>query len=125
MSIQQAMNSMLFSAQVGAGLYAHSPAGQKQAKLQNLETQEKKLNKTLAIETEAAELDETLTGPIEKVYYEGTKKLENLARERYGLDPSEKGYKNLLDRISEKQYAKQAWEDRKKILKENKRGGKK
>ena len=31
MSIQQVMNNMLMSAQIGAGLYAHSPSGQKQA----------------------------------------------------------------------------------------------
>jgi hypothetical protein len=47
MTIQQSINQMLYTGTVAAGLYAHSPEGQKQAKIRGLERDIKTYNKAI------------------------------------------------------------------------------
>lgn len=48
MSIQQSLNQMLMTAQIGAGFYAHSPEGQRQAQIKQLEKEQSLLDKKVA-----------------------------------------------------------------------------
>lgn len=73
-SIQQSINQMLYTGTVGAGLYAHSPAGQKQAKIKSLEKNVKTYNK---------KIEEGLGSNVDY------QKRAELASELFNLDPSE------------------------------------
>ena len=48
-SIQQSFNQMLMSAQIGAGLYAHSPAGQEAAEVRKLKKNNPKIEKQIEL----------------------------------------------------------------------------
>lgn len=93
MTIQQSINQMLYTGTVAAGLFAHSPEGQKQAKLRGLEAEEKILSK------KAGHLLEE--GFSE---YQGIEEAEKLAgrkvdiaKEKYALAPSEARFKAMRD----------------------------
>ena len=73
-SIQQSINQMLYTGTVGAGLYAHSPEGQKQAKIRGLEKNIKTYNK---------KIDEGLASNVDY------QKRAAVASELVDLDPSE------------------------------------
>ena len=93
MTIQQSINQMLYTGTVAAGLYAHSPEGQKQAKLRGLEAEEKILSKK--------------TGHLREEgfsEYQGIEEAEKLAgrkvdiaKEKYALAPSEARFKAMRD----------------------------
>lgn len=48
MSIQQSLNQMLMTAQIGAGFYAHSPEGQRKAQIKQLEKEQSLLDKKVS-----------------------------------------------------------------------------
>jgi chromosome segregation ATPase len=73
-NIQQSLNQMLYTGTVAAGLYAHSPAGQTQAKIRGLERNIKVYNK--AIESHTASSTEY-------------QKRAEAASQLYELDPSQ------------------------------------
>lgn len=119
MSIQQAMNNMLFSAQVGAGLYAQSPAAKTQAKIKGKEKAIEAEKIKADVETGAHEGDENAT--FEKTYFARTKKIAKLEEEMFELNPTEKRYQSYLTAVKEKEQAKTAYKDRVKFLKEQKK----
>lgn len=121
MSIQQAFNNILMSAQIGAGLYAHSPAGQTTAEIRKVKKAIKAENIKADIETEIHE--DADDGFLEKTYASRTQNIANLKQRLFELNPTEKGYQNYLKAIKEKQFAQEAYNQRKELLKS--RGGKK
>lgn len=93
MTIQQSINQMLYTGTVAAGLYAHSPEGQKQAKLRGLKAEEKILSKKTGhlLEEDFSE-------------YQGIEEAEKLAerkvdivKEKYALAPSKARFKAMRD----------------------------
>lgn len=112
MSIQQATNSVLFSAQVGAGLYAHSPAGKAQA-------EDKKLSQDIKIEKEQ---EQTALNNIKKLGMEQfdpkvqklkqtiqettAEKISALEGARYRNLPSKEAAQRLDEAVKRKQALK-------------------
>ena len=121
MSIQQAFNNMLMSAQVATGFYAHSPAGKKQAEIRQVKQAIKAENIKADVETATHEADEGIA--FEKAYASRTQNIANLKQRLFELNPTEKSYQSYLKAVEEKEQAKAMYKDRKKILKE--KGGKK
>lgn len=100
-SIQQSVNQALTSAQIGAGLYAHTPMGRKMAALQELKREEKDINKRIEIEGKTLEYADAKT---DRVFDDYTRHLEGLAKigkKRYKLDPSEAAYESMTKREEE------------------------
>lgn len=130
-SIQQAMNQMLATAGVGAGLYAHSPEGQRQAKIQegireikgiqiSAENQKKawaehypKITKNMPYYTEVRFHEIDVNAADETV---------KAAQKLVEVDPSVKSYNRLYEAVSRKFQLTEAWEERLELLKT---GGKK
>lgn len=87
-SIQQAMNQMLATAGVAAGLYAHSPEGQRKAQIKQTEAAYNKVN----------DIYDTWAGPLDAAETEIYEKIQQTQLERskklYELDPSEERFKN-------------------------------
>lgn len=77
-SIQQSINQALYSTQIGAGLYAHSPEGQKQAKIRALSDRIKSIEKKALIEGE---------GDISSKAYE---KMGELEEQKLEISPKQK-----------------------------------
>lgn len=143
MSIQQAMNNMLFSAQVGAGLYAHSPAGKKQAEIRQLKADYEKTDKTYSDWGEPQEGEEHVSDIIVKQQTERAERLaaldptkENIARasemrSQYETQEVEdvfksaeaKALESLSSRINSLTERLKSFEERKSIIR--KKGGKK
>lgn len=91
MSIQQSINQMLMTAQVGAGFYAHSPSGQRQAEIKKLERNYKRVHE------KEDEWDEPFTPEGEPVQSHLREIQMNTAQRLYELDPSEERYRTLLN----------------------------
>ena len=145
MSIQQTLNSMLMSAQIGAGLYAHSPAGQKAAEIKQLKSNYEDLEKKYSNWGEAKPGQEHISDIIVKQQTERAEKLaalqptkENLERaaeirgqyETQEIDEAfqsaeTKALKSLSNKIGSLTERLQAFENRKSIIKKKSRGGKK
>lgn len=102
MNIQQSFNQALYQAQIGAGLYAHSPAGQERAELKAAERNaEKAGQKTTEAAIAAIRNEQDLSKSIfespigETIETFGAQELEN--REKLlKLDPSDKNYQAYL-----------------------------
>lgn len=91
-SIQQSLNQMLMSAQVGAGFYAHSPAAQQKMELK--QTKEA-LSKTLS----SREMQQDIDDPSEAATAEYRENLalgESLAKKLYSLEPTEENYRAVI-----------------------------
>ena len=84
-SIQQSFNQMLMSAQFGAGLYAHSPAGKRMAEVRDIGTEQKVLTKRALIEGE---------GDISPKTYE---KLGELEDKKFNLTGREKYFNKAVN----------------------------
>lgn len=119
MSIQQAMNNMLFSAQIGAGLYAQSPAVKNKTKIKEKETAIRAENRKADLETEALAGEVGKNKNFEKSYYARTKRIAKLHEEMFELNPTEKRYQSYLNAVKEKEEAKKQYKDRVKFLKEH------
>lgn len=92
-SIQQALNQMLQSAQIGVGLYAHTPEGQKRAEIAGLKKDIPKLEKMREQQAEA-DID---TEAANKAYGKILSAEEKAHERLYALDPNRKNYKAMLD----------------------------
>ena len=121
MSIQQAFNNMLMSAQVATGFYAHSPEGKKRAEVRQTKKAIRAAEGKADIAAAALEADEGIA--FEKEYTFRTKDIANLKQHLFELTPTEKSYQSYLKAVKEKEFAKELYKDRKKFLKE--KGGKK
>ena len=133
MSIQQAMNNMLFSVKVGAGLYAHSPAGNAQAEKHKLKATGEKLKREAGYQITGALKDLS----DDRVSKEDFEKIENkistyqnkekeIRQKSFEFDPSEKTYnalKSLEKRISQREASFKAVKERMGWLKANKAKG--
>lgn len=124
MSIQQAMNNMLFSAQVGAGLYAHSPAGQAQAEVKKLEKEksflkeeQQQVYKTLDEGIKKYPQDPFYSTMKAKAEASYTQKFEDIALRIHKQRPDTKSFESLKEAIANKNEKKQAFEKRKEALK--------
>lgn len=115
MSIQQSFNQMLYSGTVAAGLYAHSPQGQKAAKIRGLKQEEAALKKKADIEMEEAAYipDPKQSGDAtDRIYRKYTKDVANLKAKRYKLDPTEKAYQSYVSAVDEARYVDENFKDR-------------
>lgn len=101
-SIQQSFNQMLMSAQIGAGLYAQSPAGKEKAELRAAEKNaEKAGKKTTEAAIAAFKNEEDLNKSIfespigETIETFGAQEIQS--REKlFKLDPSDKNYQAYI-----------------------------
>lgn len=84
-SIQQSLNQMLMSAQIGAGFYANSPAGKRMAQVKDIETEQKVLTERALIEGE---------GDISPKNY---KKLGELEEKKFDLTGKEKYFNKAIE----------------------------
>lgn len=96
-SIQQSLNQMLFSAQIGAGLYAQSPQAQERLKIKKENKQEAIYKRTLEDYQKTHEYlsPEELPGKEEKYRQraeEAASGLAEIAQARYQRDPSEENW---------------------------------
>lgn len=143
MSIQQALNNMLMSAQIGAGFYAHSPAGKTQAEIKKLKTDYEQVNQLYPNWGEPKEGEEHTSDVIVKQQTERAEKLaslqptkENIARaseirsqyETQGIEDTfksaeTKALESLSNKINSLTERLKSFENRKSIIR--KRGGKK
>lgn len=95
MTIQNAVNQMLGSATIAAGLYAHSPAGKAAAKGRELKQKEKAENIKADIETGIAEESEN-PNAVTEVYASRARNIANIRKEQFENQPSEEGYRQYL-----------------------------
>jgi len=101
-NIQQSINQMLYQAQIGAGLYAHSPEGQRTAELRQLKKAAEEAGaKTTEAVTAAIKNEQNLNKSVfespvgETIETFGTQEVQN--REKlFKLDPSDKNYQAYL-----------------------------
>lgn len=91
-SIQQAFNQMLMSAQIGAGLYAHSPKAKQKQEIKNLEKQGQAIEKARDIQIEA-DVDSPEANAL---YKENLEQGSRVAQRLFELDPSKERYKNVI-----------------------------
>lgn len=99
-NIQQSLNQMLMSAQVGAGFYAHTPMGQRMGQLKELSRKEEKINKQIKVEGQE-EFIGSEWPTVAKNYGRQLGELTDIAKQRYELDPTEKAFQSLLSRQKE------------------------
>ena len=91
-SIQQSFNQMLSSAQFATGLYAHSPAGKKQAEISEIKRNLPKVEQARAQQSEA-----DLPGKAaEEAYKENLALGEKLSKRLYELQPTEENYRGMI-----------------------------
>lgn len=91
-SIQQSFNQMLMSAQLGAGLYSHTPAAKQKAELK--QTKEA-LTKTLA----SREMQENIDDPSAAATAEYRENLalgESLTKKQFALEPTAENYRAVI-----------------------------
>lgn len=121
-SIQQSFNQMLMSAQIGAGLYARSPAGQEAAEVRKLQKNAPKIQKQIELTgekvgPESSASDEAFT----EAFKAGTKQSKRL----FELRPTEENlaeYKETADVLEEWEDAlKSSQEKRQKTLADQKK----
>lgn len=145
MSIQQAMNNMLMTAQVGAGLYAHSPTGQKQAEYRKTKIDYQKAEAHEVDWREPGSGEETVSDLLAEQQAKRAEKMamlkptpENIKRaaeDREAYEASMEDYapkksaetqafQSLADKISALTEKLGAFEKRKSILKKRKGGNK-
>lgn len=138
MSIQQSINQMLALAAGGAGLYAHSPAGQKAAEIKNLERERDVLEKIIDrgenTQTElgrSADIAERLfqldpTDKRSETAIEARGKWESHPAAKKAIE-KEKNEKNaltsLLNRVDTIESRVSGFEKRKAILKKSRKKG--
>ena len=90
-SIQQSLNQMLMSAQVGAGFYAHTPAAKQKQEIKNLEKQSQAIERARDIQIEA-DID---TPEANAIYQENLEQGSRVAQRLFELDPSEQRYADV------------------------------
>lgn len=130
-SIQQAMNQMLMTAQWGAGFYAHSPAGQKQAKIRGLEKDIRTYNKAIDQGTASSKQYEQRAAAASQLYeLDPSQKRSDLEEEYIGerenkfpskpIQTDQEKLANAIDsltsRIGERNDQKQGFKDRIQLL---------
>jgi len=93
-SIQQSLNQMLMSAQLGAGLYAHTPAAKSKAEWKNLEKRDEAVQKQLDIVEPKVGVEPSEADPV---YTKAFKEQTDIARQKYELKPTEESYKEYTD----------------------------
>lgn len=118
-NIQQSFNQMLYTGTVAAGLYAHSPTGQKQAKIRGLEREEKILSKKIE---PLREKDFSEKQDIEEAEKLAERK-GDIKKEQYELAPSKARFKAMRDAekslkeyTAAKENQKEAYKIRKQLL---------
>lgn len=92
MTIQQSLNQMLMSAQIGAGLYKQTPEAKKRAELKGTK---KALTKTLA----SRELQQDVDDPseaAEATYRENLALGESLTKKLFELEPTQENYSAVI-----------------------------
>lgn len=102
MSVQQALNNILASGTVAAGLYAHSPEAQTQAKVKELHKERKNIE--AAIETAK---DFPSTSEANKLYSELYSRAVGVERELVATDPNKQNVRYLLSDLE----GAAEWED--------------
>jgi hypothetical protein len=107
-SIQQSFNQMLMSAQIGAGLYAHSPAAKQKQEIKNLEKQSQAIEKARDIQIEA-DVD---TPEANALYQENLEQGSRIAQRLFELDPSKQRYENVRAEREGKEEFEQIMEQR-------------
>lgn len=90
MTIQNAVNQILGSATIGAGLYAHSPTGKAKAETRDLTKAYE------AAETHRKEWEEPLAGE-EAIAETFTRKQAERAQRLYELNPTEANYERAAE----------------------------
>lgn len=101
-SIQQSFNQMLMSAQIGAGLYAHSPAGQEAAEVRKLQRTEPKIQKQ--IELAGEKIGPESSAESEKAFTEVFKTSVQQSKRLFELRPTEKNlaeYQQMSEALEE------------------------
>ena len=104
-SIQQSFNQMLMSAQIGAGLYAHSSVGKEAAEVKKLKKDMPKIEKQMEltgdnIEPESSESED-------QAFTEALKKNTEQAKRLFELRPTEKNFKDYKEMSETLEY----WEE--------------
>ena len=120
MSIQQALNNMLFTAQVGAGLYAHSPAGKEKTEYRQLEKAYQKTEGTYSQWAEPTTEEEI------EIYEDKAQVQADIAAKMYSIRPTlenYKRYKETLGGLTEKIESKKSQKEELKNRKENLKRG--
>lgn len=111
MSIQQSFNQMLYSGTIAAGLVAHSPAGQKAAKIRDLKQQEAALQQQYDIESSETEFHPDPDVNL-RVHKKFTKELANLKAQQYKLNPTKKAYNSYVKAVDEARALDSSFKDR-------------
>lgn len=113
-SIQQAMNQMLATAGVGAGLYAHSPEGQERAHFKQLGKEEKGLRLQSDTLSEALEVAETAAEAkkVEKAIAKTEASIADVREKRFKLKPSEKALRSYEEQVQNVRDFKGSFKDR-------------
>lgn len=115
-SIQQSFNQMLYTGTVGAGLYAHSPEGQRMAKVKELSTEQKVLTKKALIEQEGdlTPANYEKLGELEdkKFNLTGREKYANKAKEYYmkEIDAEESLQRRAMERLNQDEGLKERFD---------------
>lgn len=105
MSLQSAWNQALYSATIGAGLYAHSEAGKAAGEIRQIKKQQPKTSAQL----ESIEKDITAEPnvAVDKPYTEAYKKQVAENKRLFELDPTEETFKEY----KESQEVLEGWEE--------------
>lgn len=112
MSIQQATNNVLFSAQVGAGLYAHSPAGKAKIEDARLASEIKKTKTTEEFaldkikELGMEQFDPSIQKAKQIVQEQFATTVEKLEGARFRNLPSKEAEQRLAQAVERKQALK-------------------
>lgn len=103
-SIQQSFNQILMSAQIGAGLYAHSPVGKEAAEVRKLKRDMPKIEKQIELTGEkvGAEPSES-----DKHFTEAFKAGKEQSKRLFELRPTEKNLKEYKEMSEALEY----WEE--------------
>ena len=92
MTIQQSLNQMLMSAQIGAGLYKQTPEAKKRTELKETK---KALTRTLASRELQQEKDDP-SEAAEKAYKENLALGESLTKKLFELEPTQENYSAVI-----------------------------
>lgn len=112
-SIQQSFNQMLMSAQIGAGLYAHSPAGKQQAEIRSIKRNAPKIAKQ--VEYASENVSPTSSEATDKAYTEAFQKQVEQSKRLFELQPSKENF----NEYEQMENALQEWEQALKVSQES------
>lgn len=90
MNIQQSFNQALYQTQIGAGLYAHSPAGQERAEISRIQRNMPKTEKQIELAGEAVSPESSAA--TDRAFTEAFKQGVQESKRLYELRPSEETF---------------------------------